>query len=63
MVLHTYADVLEARMIQDVLKENGIESLVNDENVMGMDPIGGTEIRVFEKDKAEAERIIQQKSI
>ena len=58
IVLHTYADVLEAKMIQDKLKENGIESFLNDENVMGLDPIAGTELKIFEKDKEAAERII-----
>ena len=59
IVLHTYTDAIEAKMIQDKLKENGIESMINDENVMGLDPIGGVELRVFEKDKAEAERVIR----
>lgn len=58
IVLHTYIDMLEAKMIQDKLKENGIESFLNDENVLGLDPVGGAELRIFEKDKEEAEKII-----
>jgi hypothetical protein len=58
IVLHTYTDMLEAKMIQDKLKENGIDSFLNDENVMGLDPIGGAELRIFEKDKEAAEKII-----
>lgn len=58
IVLHTYPDISEAKMIQDKLKENGIASLLNDENVLGMDPIGGVELKVFEKDKEAAEKII-----
>lgn len=58
IVLHTYTDVLEAKMIQDKLKENGIASFLNDENVLGLDPVGGTELRIFEKDKEAAEKII-----
>ncbi len=58
IVLHTYTDVLEAKMIQDKLKENGIVSFLNDENVLGMDPVGGAELRIFEKDKGAAEKII-----
>ena len=57
IVLHTYTDMLEAKMIQDKLKENGIDSFLNDENVMGLDPIGGAELRIFEKDKEAAEKI------
>lgn len=58
IVLHTYTDMLEAKMIQDKLKENGIDSFINDENVMGLDPLGGAELRIFEKDKVAAEKII-----
>ncbi len=58
IVLHTYTEMLEAKMIQDKLKENGIDSFLNDENVMGLDPIGGAELRIFEKDKEAAEKII-----
>ncbi len=58
ITLHTYTDLQQAQMIQDKLKENGIESLLNDENVLGMDPVGGVELRIFEKDKAVAEKIL-----
>ena len=58
VILHTYNDLQEAKMIQDKLKENGIESYLNDENVMGLDPVGGVELRVFEKDIQAAEKII-----
>jgi hypothetical protein len=58
IILHTYSDMLEAKMIQDKLKENGIDSFLNDENVMGLDPVAGTELKIFEKDKEAAEKII-----
>ncbi len=58
IILHTYNDMQEAKMIQDKLKDNGIDSYLNDENVMGLDPVGGVELRVFEKDKEAAEKII-----
>ena len=58
IVLHTYNDLQEAKMIQDKLKENGIDSYLNDENVMGLDPVGGVELKIFEKDKEAAEKII-----
>jgi len=60
IVLHTYTDMTEAKMIQDKLAENGIESFLNDENVMGLDPIGGVELRIFENDKEAAEKIINE---
>ena len=49
---------MEAKMIQDKLKENGIASMLNDENVLGMDPVGGVELKIFEKDKETAKKII-----
>jgi hypothetical protein len=42
----------------DKLKENGINAYLKEENVMGLDPIGGAELRIFEKDKAAAEVIL-----
>ncbi len=58
IVLHTYNEMQEAIMIQEKLKANGIESFLNDENVMGLDPVGGVELKIFEKDKKAAEKII-----
>jgi hypothetical protein len=59
IILHTYNDIQEAIMIQDKLKENGIESFLENENVMGLDPMGGVELKVFEKDIEAAEKIIK----
>jgi len=58
ITLHTYSSLPEAQIIQDKLKENGIDSFLNDENVMGMDPVAGVELKIFEKDKEAAEKII-----
>ena len=58
ITLHVYTDVQEAKIIQDKLKEFGIEAILNDENVLGLDPVGGVELRIFEKDKDAAEEII-----
>jgi hypothetical protein len=62
ITLHIYADALQAKMMQDKLKVNGIESFLNDENVLGMDPIAGVELKVFEKDVEAAEKIIKAKN-
>ena len=58
IILFTYNDILEANIAMEKLKENGIESFLNDENVMGLDPIGGVELKIFEKDNVAAEKII-----
>jgi Putative prokaryotic signal transducing protein len=57
ITLHTYPGLAEAKIIQDKLKENGIESMLNDENVLGMDPVAGVELKIFEQAKEAAERI------
>lgn len=61
IILFTYNDILEANIAVEKLKENGIESFINDENVMGLDPVGGVELKIFEKDIVAAEKIITGK--
>lgn len=58
ITLHIYPDVLQAKMMQDKLKSGGINSFLNDENVLGMDPVAGTELRILEKDREAAEKIL-----
>ncbi len=58
MTLHVYTDIVQAKIIQDKLQEHGVTSFLNDENVLGMDPIAGGELRIFEKDREAAEKII-----
>jgi hypothetical protein len=60
IVLHTYPDISEAQIMQEKLSEIGISSFLNDENVLGMDPVGGVELRIFEKDKEAAEKLISK---
>jgi hypothetical protein len=58
IVLHVYNSLQEATIALDQLKENGIGAYLLEENVMGLDPVGGTELRIFEKDKEAAEKIL-----
>ncbi|HMU45912.1 MAG TPA: DUF2007 domain-containing protein [Chitinophagaceae bacterium] len=58
ITLHVYADGIEAKIMQDKLNAGGISSFLNDENVLGMDPVGGVELKIFEKDKEAAEKIL-----
>jgi len=60
ITLHTYYDALEAALAQDKLRENGIQSFIENENVTGLNPLGGIELKVFSKDLEEAELIIKQ---
>ena len=56
ITLHIYADIIQAKMMQDKLNEKCIDSFLNDENVLGMDPVAGVELKIFEKDKKSSRR-------
>ncbi|MBS1759826.1 MAG: DUF2007 domain-containing protein [Bacteroidetes bacterium] len=58
ITLHVFSTPIEAQIAQEKLRESGIDSFLNDENVLGMDPVAGVELKIFEKDKAAAEKII-----
>jgi Putative prokaryotic signal transducing protein len=58
IVLHTYTDITEAKMIQEKLEDSGISSFLHEDNVMGLDPVSGVELKIFEKDKEAAEKIV-----
>ena len=60
IVLQTFSDLMQAKAIQHKLEEHGIASSLTDENVLGMDPIGGIELKIFEKDKEAALKLIDQ---
>ena len=62
IVLYTFNDMLEATLAQDKLNENGIESFLQNENVMGLDPVGGVELKIFEKDMEAATKLLSAKS-
>jgi len=58
ITLRSFSDIMDAKTMQMTLSEYGIESFLKDENVLGMDPVAGVELKVFEKDKEAAWRII-----
>ncbi len=58
IVLKTFIDVVEATIAQEKLKINGIDSFFENENPIGLNPLGGIELKIFSKDKAQAENII-----
>ena len=60
IVLQTFSDLMEAKAMQHKLEEHGITSSLTDENVLGMDPIGGVELKIFERDKEAALKLINQ---
>ncbi|OQP61718.1 hypothetical protein A3860_31120 [Niastella vici] len=58
IVLCTFNDTLEATFVQEKLKANGIDSFLENENPIGLNPLGGIELKIFAKDKERAEIIL-----
>jgi len=60
ILLYTYPDILEANIVQDKLKAAGIDSFIEQEDVIGLNPIGGIKVKIFSKDLEAAEKIINE---
>ena len=60
ILLYTYSDILEANLVQEKLKAQGIDSFIEDEDVAGLNPLGGIKVKIFSKDKEAAEKIINE---
>jgi len=58
ITLRSFSDIMDAKAMQATLSEYGIGSFLKDENVLGLDPVAGVELKIFEKDKEAALRII-----
>jgi phosphoribosylanthranilate isomerase len=62
IVLQTFPDLVGAQIMQHKLMEKGIRSFLKDENTLGIDPVSGVELSIFEKDKEEALEMINSLS-
>ena len=60
IIYRTYNDLQEATIILDKLNEMGIQGFLKEENVMGLDPVGGVELRIFEKDLKKVEEVLAE---
>jgi hypothetical protein len=60
VVLNIFNDLLAANFVQNNLKEEGIESFLVDENVVGLNPLGGIELKIFSNDLEKAEKILSE---
>lgn len=58
IVLQVFDDMLGANLAQHELEANGIASFFENENPIGLNPLGGVELKIFSKDKEAAEKII-----
>jgi hypothetical protein len=62
VVLQTFQDLVTAQIMQDKLMEKGIRSFQKDENTLGIDPVSGIELSIFENDKEAALKMINSLS-
>jgi hypothetical protein len=60
VVLKIFNDSLAANFAQNKLREEGIESFLVDENVVGLNPLGGIEVKIFSKDLQKAKKILSE---
>lgn len=60
ILVETFNNSFEANIAQGKLKDNGIESFLEEENVVGLNPLGGTELKVFSKDLKIAKEILSK---
>lgn len=57
ITLVTLSDLMEATILRDKLIEAGIPAFLNDENTIGLDPVSGIEVKIFEKDIEAAKQL------
>ncbi len=60
VVLKIFNDSLAANFARNKLREEGIEFLLVDENVVGLNPLGGIELKIFSNDLKKAKKILSE---
>jgi hypothetical protein len=60
VVLRIFNDSLAANFAQNKLREEEIESFLVDENVVGLNPLGGIELKIFSRDLKKAKKILSE---
>lgn len=63
IVLKIFNDYVEAGFAQSKLREAGIDSFLEDENVAGLNPLGGVELKIFSRDLEMAKKILLNQDI
>jgi len=58
VVLKIFNNPVTADFAQNKLKEEGIQSFLVDENVVGLNPLGGIELKIFSNDLEKAKEIL-----
>ncbi|SFX03334.1 putative signal transducing protein [Cytophaga hutchinsonii] len=60
ITIRTFNNLAEASIIQNKLANEGIESFIENENVMGLNPSGGVELKVLAQDERSARLIVEE---
>jgi hypothetical protein len=60
VVIKIFNDPLEASFAQNRLSEEGITSFLADENVVGLNPLGGIELKIFSNDTERVGKILSE---
>lgn len=60
ILVETFNNSFEANIAKGKLKDKGIEAFLEEENVVGLNPLGGTELKVFSKDLKIAKEILSK---
>jgi hypothetical protein len=60
VVVKIFNDSLAANFAQSKLRDEGIESFLADENVVGLNPLGGIELKIFSNDLKKAKKILSE---
>ncbi len=58
IIFKVFNDFADAGFTQVKLREAGIEAFLEDENVAGLNPLGGVELKIFAKDLEAASAIM-----
>lgn len=58
IVVATYNDIAEASAAKTILEEAGITAALVDKNEVGLNPLGGIEVKIFERDLSKARQLL-----
>ena len=60
VVLQIFNDMGAATIARDKLEANGIKAFFENENPIGLNPLGGIELKIFEKDQERSKKVIEE---
>ena len=58
IVVATYNDIAEASAAKTILEEAGITAALVDKNEVGLNPLGGIVVKIFERDLTKARQLL-----